>query len=502
MEFSVRQSLAWMMLSQGGLFLLQFGGSVAMARLLTPYEMGIYAVASALVGILGAIRATGLNVFLIREPDLKPEALATSFTINAILAMLTAAAIAALGSAGGSVVEDTGVQQVLLLLALSPLFGIFELLPAASLERIGAFRALALVNLAKVTISTTVTISLALHGFSYMSIAWGSLAGALSGVICLNIVGYRHVSLRLGLKDWRRITRFGVQMLAVGVVGNIATKLSDLLLGRLIGLAELGLYSRAAGLNGLLWENVHLVIARIVFVDFSERRRRSMPLRDSYLRIVAMITALLWPAFAGVAVLAGPVILNIYGPAWIDAAVLLSLLSLSALIMTSVTMAGEIYIVSGKTGPFFRYGLKRYSIGLIFFAAGCTGGLLWAAVSRIADALAAVILCKNDLHGMTRTRTADFAPIYFQSAVLTIAACTPATLLMIVNHWSVYTPLSAIVVAVALGIAAWILGLRLLRHALLTEAGTAVRHLRRLCRFGSGSRMLILDTKHNQRLPG
>ena len=47
MEFSVRQSLAWMMLSQGGLFLLQFGGSVAMARLLTPYEMGIYAVASA-----------------------------------------------------------------------------------------------------------------------------------------------------------------------------------------------------------------------------------------------------------------------------------------------------------------------------------------------------------------------------------------------------------------------------------------------------------------------
>src|ERR1700746_1335783 len=65
MEFSVRQSLAWMMLSQGGLFLLQFGGSVAMARLLTPYEMGIYAVASAIVGILGAIRATGLNVFLI-----------------------------------------------------------------------------------------------------------------------------------------------------------------------------------------------------------------------------------------------------------------------------------------------------------------------------------------------------------------------------------------------------------------------------------------------------
>jgi O-antigen/teichoic acid export membrane protein len=158
-----------------------------------------------------------------------------------------------------------------------------------------------MVNFAKVTVSTTVTISLAVHGFSYMSIARGNLASTLCGVICLNVLGRRYVSLRLGLKDWRRITRFGLQMFAVSVVGNIAAKLSDLLLGRLVGLSELGLYSRASGLNSLLWENFHLTMARIVFVDFSERRRRSMPLRESYLKIVAMITALLWPAFAGMA---------------------------------------------------------------------------------------------------------------------------------------------------------------------------------------------------------
>ena len=317
------------------------------------------------------------------------------------------------------------------------------------------------------------------------------------GVICLNVLGHRYVSLRLGLKDWRRITRFGLQMFAASVVGNIAGKLSPPL-GRLVGMSELGLYSRASGLNGLLWENFHLIIARIVFVDFSERRRRSMPLRESYLRIVAMITALLWPAFAGMAVLAGPVILNIYGPNWTDAAVLLSLLSLSALIMTSVTMAGEIYVVSGKTGLFFRYELKRTCIGLPLFALGCTGGLLWPPC-RDRDALAMVLLCKNDLHRMTRTRTSDFAPIYFQSGVLTIAACTPAALLMIVNDWSVYTPLSAIVVAVALGIAAWILGLWLLRHTLLIEAGNAGRHFLRLWRFGSRSRLVNVGVEAKPR---
>ena len=40
---TVRQSLAWIIISQGGLVALQFGSSVALARLLTPYEMGIFA---------------------------------------------------------------------------------------------------------------------------------------------------------------------------------------------------------------------------------------------------------------------------------------------------------------------------------------------------------------------------------------------------------------------------------------------------------------------------
>jgi hypothetical protein len=88
-----------------------------------------------------------------------------------------------------------------------------------------------MVNFAKVTVSD--------DSYHFSSSPWlqlhehraGHLASTLCGVICLNVLGRRYVSLRLGLKDWRRITRFGLQMFAVSVVGNIAAKLSDLLLG-------------------------------------------------------------------------------------------------------------------------------------------------------------------------------------------------------------------------------------------------------------------------------
>ena len=220
MAFSVRRGLAWMLLSQGGLFVIQFGGSVVIARLLTPYEMGIYAVAYAVAGILSSLRAMGLSNFLVREPELTPDIVTTSFTVNAILATATAAAIAALSTVGGAWLGDPGVQRVLLLLSLGPLLSILELVPVALLERHGVFRVIALINLAKISVLTAVTILLAMRGFSYMSIGWGNLASAVLGVICVNLAGWRFVSLRLGLRDWRRVIGFGARILIIGALGN------------------------------------------------------------------------------------------------------------------------------------------------------------------------------------------------------------------------------------------------------------------------------------------
>ncbi len=477
MAFSVRRSLAWMMLSQGGLFVLQFGGSVVIARYLTPYEMGVYAVAYAIVGILNTIRSMGLNVLLVREPELTSDAVKTSFTINAILATVTAAAIASMSVAGGAWLGDSGVKSVLLVLAVSPLLNILELVPIACLERIGSFQVIAALNLMKMAAVTGVSIVLAVYGYSYMSIAWGNLASTILAVICANVIGRRFVSLRFGLHDWRRIAWFGVQCVMIGGMANIAQRVSDLLLGRVVGLSALGLYSRASGLNSMLADNIHAVIARIVFVDFAERHRRSLPLRESYLKIVAMITGLLWPAFTGLAVLAGPVILTVYGPTWIEAAPVLSLLSIAGAVGTSITMTSEIYVVSGETGQLFRTEAKRNAIGLTLFALGCLGGLVWAAAARIGDILGAVFLYKGGIRRMTGTLAMDFAPIYRQSAILTIAACAPAMGLMTINHWSEHTPLSAIFAAVTLGMAAWVVCLWRLRHPLFIEAEHAGRQL-------------------------
>lgn len=477
MSISVRRNLAWMGFSQIGLFVFGFAGSVAIARLLTPREMGIYAVAAAVIGILNMIRSFGLNSLIIRETELTAPSIATIFTINAGLNVLCAIIILSVSEIGSQFLGDPGVRNVMSLLAINPLFNILEFLPSTRLERAGKFRVVAFVNLGKSLLNTGLTVLLAIAGFSYMSIAWGNAATSLFGATCFTALGWQFVSLRLGLHDWRRVVRFGLQMLAINAVAGFTGRLTDLLIGRLISLTALGLYSRAASLNSLLWDNLHLVIGRVVFVDFAEQHRRNLSFRESYLRIVAILTALLWPAFTGLAILARPIVATVYGEVWIDAALPLSMLSIAGVLYVAITMTHEIYTVTGEIARQTKLELKRNLVGSVLFALGCLGGLAWAAASRIGDALFTIFLAKNDLKRLTHTCAADYRPIYISSAGLTILACSPAALLMAANSWSEHTGLLPIFGAVLSGGCAWGVGLWYLKHPLYLEVTTVGRRV-------------------------
>ena len=415
---SLKRSLAWMALAQGCTLVMQFAASVVLARYLTPYETGIYAVALAMVGILALMQALGLHSLIVREENLTQEIRTTAFTLNACIAILLSLSIAAISLFGGSFLSDKGVQETILALAVTPLLGIFSFLPAAQLERDGKFQTLALVGIACNVAGTIATITLAIHGFSYMSIAYAQWVTVGVYVLILNIIGHRYTSYRLGYKAWRRVGHFGLQIFAVSSVASLSMRISDIMVGRLLGLGALGIYNRASGLNGLIWNNIHLVIARVVFVDFAALHRRGIPLRDRYLGTLEIMTATLWPAFAGLAIFARPFIMTVYGEKWLPAALPLMFLCTASMIKVGITMTWEVFAVMGELRAQTRIVCTRVALSLPIFFAGCTISINAAAAASIVEACLAFLLYSPYLDRMTKTSLSDFLPIYGKSACL------------------------------------------------------------------------------------
>jgi O-antigen/teichoic acid export membrane protein len=466
---TIRRSLAWVGFGQVSYFILTFLGSVAVARLLTPHDTGIYAIATAMVGLLAIIQAMGLNNFLIREPALSPGLLATTFTVNVLASLVLAALVALAALLGGAFFGDPGVRDVLLVLALVPLLGPLSFLPNAMMEREGQFRTLALIRTGSTATGLILTVGLALAGFRYMSLAYSQIATTLLTNLTVMAVARRHVRFRLSLEHWPAVSRFAAQIFAVSGITRMAQRLSDIALGKLVGLGALGLYTRASGNFNMLWDNVHMIATRVLFVDFANRRRDGLPLRDRYLQVVSTITGLLWPAFLGLAILAGPLVRIVYGARWDGAAVPLSFLCLAGVLLTSITMTFEVFVVTGETKRQARLEAIRTTVGLALFVAGCLHSLAAAALARVGDALVAQWLYRRHLHRLTETTPAELLRIYRTSALTSLPAILPAAAVMAAWRWSPAVPLPVVLGAIAAGGAGWIVALRASDHPLWQE---------------------------------
>lgn len=473
-----RRALTWTTVSQVAFFLLQFGGSVVLSRLLTLHDMGVYAAAGAIIGVIWLLQAFGLNGLIVREHDLPREVIATVFTVNTAINLVIAAGLAGLGLFGGGFIHTPGVLQVLAGTSILPLLSSFEFMPAAMLERHGQFRALAVIGTSRNVVSTAVTLGLAFAGYSYMSFVYANLVGTVVSATVANILARRHRTVGVGLSEWRRVLGFGAQLMGVSLVNSISARISDLSLGRLQGLAPLGLYNRAASLNGILWDNIHLVVGRVLFVDFAQVKREGRSLRERYLLTLEVMTAVLWPAFTGFAVLVGPFILTVYGAKWTGAAEPMIFLAAASIVQVSITMTWEVFVVSDNLKAQTRIEFIRTPVGLALFVGGCCVSITAAAAARLLDAVFSMLLYRPHLERMTQTRLSDALPIYARSALLTGLAVAPAAALMTAYGRSPATPLVYVLGSVAGGMALWAGGLAALRHPLIDEALRLLHRLR------------------------
>ena len=463
----VKKSVAWISIAQAGTLILAFVSSVVVARHVSPREMGIFAIGVAVVGVISLLQQLGLPAFIIREEKLNKKIIATAFSINAVITSLLALAIFAGSFFLGALFDEPGLEKVLIVLALSPLPGIFAFVPSSILERQGRFKRLSIIMLASTATTYLTAIGLVLMDFSYMSLAYGQVAGSLVLAILAIVAGRHHFTMRIGIYDWRRVAGFGVQMLFISGASNAAQRLSEIVLGSVQGLDGLGFYNRASGLNNMIWSSVYQIISRIVLVRFSDINRLNGSFRDDYLKIMSFTTALLWPVFVGLAIISEPLIALLYGEAWLGAAVPFVCIAIASTVAVPAIMNYQLLVSTGKLRQATQVEVTRAFIGVGAFILGSLLSVTAAAASRIIEAFSNVNLYRPHVSKITDVTLSDTGPVYLKSAALTFVAIAPAAV-CVSGFGGVSAPIPILAVSVLMGVFLWVCGLAISRHPLLS----------------------------------
>ncbi|EWY41482.1 hypothetical protein N825_27320 [Skermanella stibiiresistens SB22] len=328
--------------------IIQFVSVMVIARVLTPEEIGIFSISVAFIALAQTMREFGLGAYVVQERDLTRDKLRSAFGVALVLAWVVAALIAVAAGPLAGFYGRAGIRDVLLILALTFVISPLGLPAQAMLIRELQFGKLYIVQLISSTIQVALTITLAILGFSYLSMALASLGGGLAGVTALAFLRRDLVLMTPSLAGWRGIAAFGGFSSGANLVGTFGVNMAELIIGRMLGFSAVAYYSRAMGLLNIFRMTVQATVMSVALPAFADQYRAGIDMRPDYGRAAALMTGLAWPFYGMLALLAGPVIHLLYGDQWEQAVVVTQICCAGGAVMALIILSGPLLTAIGK----------------------------------------------------------------------------------------------------------------------------------------------------------
>ena len=357
---------------------LQFAIGIALARLLLPEEFGLIASVYVISNFALLFFQMGFTSALIHEPDPSEEQKSTVFWINALGGFVLVGLLAALAPLIANFYGQPDLVWLtpVVALAFTASFGVVH---SAMLQRQLLFKKVAVIEISSSLVGSLVTLSLAIAGVGVLSLAIGPVFQSLvASVLSWRAISWRPRSF-ISLPALRSLWAYSGGLVGFDVVTYWARNADNLLIGRFVGVFQLGLYNRAFNLMLLPVTQVTASLGRVVFPALVTMKGDAPRVRDAYLRAIGLLNALTVPALVGLAASAPGLVPFLWGSAWTGVVPLLQVLCIAGIPQCTTSSVGWLYQSQGETSLMFRMGLLGASVGVASIVVGLHWGALGVA---------------------------------------------------------------------------------------------------------------------------
>jgi O-antigen/teichoic acid export membrane protein len=448
---------------------LQLASTIMIARLLTPAEVGTFAIAAVFAALASTFRDFGVAEYLIQARSLTPAKLRAALALNIIVSWAIAALLAVLAPFAADFYREPGVGYVMWVQALNFMLVPFGAVTQAWFRRELNYRPIVIGNLLSSIAAFVVAVSLAYAGFGFMSLAWSSLAGIVVTVVVAMWFRPADFPKWPALAGIGEVFQFGKFASSIYIVGQLGKGAPELLIGRALGTAPVGIYSRAGGLVEMFNRLVLRPVFQVCMPYFAKSDRESGTLVPAYLHSVGLLTAVGWPLLALLGVLAYPAIRLIYGDQWLAAVTLAQILCAAAAVELLQTLSREALLAKGQARRAnalqIQLVLLQVSGLTLVFPYGLTG----AAWGWMAGNLIGLVVAQWHLDRGIGLALGALSRAVVPSAVMT--AVTAGPLLLVAQIWPIVEGnyLRWGFLGGSGGLLLWLLAARALRHPLWDE---------------------------------
>lgn len=340
----------WLFASSGVQSISQLVVTSILARLLSPSDFGVVAAAMVVVFFAEFLYEMGVGPAIVQKEKIEPIHINVSYTFSVLSGVFLAVIFYLyLNRYIALFFEFESLESILdALIWIFPLRTISQI-SYSLLQRELQFRSIAGSDAISYIIGFgLVGVSLAYLDFGVWSLVWANIVQAVIYSLFLMTVKPHSIKFAFNWKALKELLTYGTGFTISQIFNFIARKADYVIIGKLLGAASLGIYSKAYALMNGPNNLIGKVITTILFSIFSRKQDKAHLFADSFRKIYSILFIACLPTSFLLFLLSPEIIYLLLGSQWTDAILPFQILTLGMTLRIAYKIGGSFSKSIGK----------------------------------------------------------------------------------------------------------------------------------------------------------
>ena len=361
------------------------GVGMALARLLTPDDFGVYAMVLTLTAFVDNFRDFGLPMAAVQEEDLTHGDLSALFWLTQRLNMMTVVGVAIAAPGVAWLYSEPRLIWPTVVAAGAILCQGLTLQHESVLIRRMRFRAITVIETGSVLLGGLVGIWLGIEGWGYWALIVQLVAMAVARSMAMWLAsGWSPAARGSGgatvTPKLRSLLGYGAHYTGYRVIRYLGFRLDRIVVGIIGSAGVMGLYDNAFRWSRYPMRLVFSPVLSVAIAGLSRLQDDPVAYRDASRRAILPVLSVVVPALTFLAVEADDVVPLLLGSQWLDAIPYLRLFALASIASSLMLITRWLYLSSGQTRRQFHWALIYTPAMVIAVLVGARWGVYGVAV--------------------------------------------------------------------------------------------------------------------------
>ena len=359
--------------------ILTFTSSFITARLLLPDNYGIVGLITVFTGFISVFADGGISLAVIKSDYGRSYQKALD-NLSLIIGVLLFCITTLLAYPIAWFYSNNDIVLPTIVLAITFIFRSMTIVRMAMLSKKLDFAYIGKVTLVTTTISIILTILLAYNHAEHWSLVIPQVVTSILLVILYESkikLGFKLYSSKYMIIAFRYTKQTIGSLIGFNLINYWARNSDNLIVGKVYGTGDLGIYNRAYSLLTLPLSLVSGLMSTVLYPSLKKLKFENGDVNKEYLFVLRIISIIVFPITAVLVIFPHQIVSILWGEKWLKVSELLPYFGLLIYSQSILSTSGNILVLFGKERALFFSGL----ISSIFIISGIILGSIFSIVS-------------------------------------------------------------------------------------------------------------------------